>query len=367
MIQKLLTTKNKNMNLNFTLQPTNTSSGYGMLNFNIVKSMLYTHNVNLQPLNPVSYLQNIHEIPHWYREFCNNYKSNRIPVYPNVLHITYPTCMNALEGQKSFVYTMFENEKLPSYLVNTLNKQDHIIVPNHHNVQMFKNSGVNLPISVVPFGNDWETYHFLNRNWSISDRNPFTFLIYGYPNWRKGADLAMKAFKTVFPPDKKDVRLIVKVSKQYALPWTVNGMKTSDDRMVLIKENLSEKEMLNLYGMGHCYLGCSRGDAWNLLAFQALATGIPAITTDYCGPVEFNHISFPLKYYMKYSTEKILDEDWGYYGEPDFDHLCELMKYCYDNPEVCRVKGIEASNEIRQNYTWDRTAKELLNVIEMNS
>ena len=68
---------------------------------------------------------------------------------------------------------------------------------------------------------------------------------------------------------------------------------------------------------------------------------------------------------MEYCKEQVFGEDWGWYGEPDFDHLCELMEFAYKNPGKCREKGIEASNEIKEKYTWNHTARKILDVISL--
>lgn len=349
---------------NIYLGPSNVDSGYGGLQMKVIKSMLTKHHANIELLNPPVYLQDVHNVPAWYQEFACNPTSNKIRVFDKCLSINYPTQTGALEGQVSTLATMFESERIPKAIIDAINKHEGIVVPCEQNVRAFRESGYVGKISKFSLGNDQEEYHYLTRNWDISEHNPFTFLHIGHINWRKGGDLAMKAFKKIFPSPQKDVRLILKISKQYTPPWVISGMKASDDRIVIVKEHISTKEMLNLYGEAHCYTGCSRGDAWNLLAFQALATGCPAITTNYCGPEEYQHISFPLNYKMEYCKEKVFGEDWGYYGEPDFDHLCELMEYAYKNPEACRTKGIEASNEIKNKYTWDNTAKQLIEVVQ---
>ena len=353
--------------LNVALSPMATSTGYGSLAHHVYKSMIYTHGINLDLLNGSIYVQNWDDIEDSMKSFYSKMNSTRIKVHKNCLNLNYPTSCFSLEGQKSTFFTMWESERMPSYLVDCINRQDTCIVPCESNMRTLRESGVQIPLFKVPLGNCQDQYHFLNRNWHISNERPFKFLHIGFSNWRKGGDLAMKAFRKVFPTSQKDVQLIMKISKQYTPPWMIPGMRTQDDRIIIIKEHLSDREMLNLYSEAHCYAGPSRGDAWNLLAFQALATGMPAITTNYCGPEEYQHLTFPLNYKMEYCDKKVLGDDWGYYGEPDLDHLCELMEYAYKNPEACRIKGIEASNEIKKNYTWDQTARKILDVIEMTS
>lgn len=350
---------------NIWLSPISKRTGYGEYLFNVLDSMLHTYNRTVVPLNPSVYFADNDDTPEWFKMFClNNMTSKKIQTFDKCLSINYPTCFGALQNQISIVATMFESENIPGHLVNCINEQDHVIVPCKQNILAFQNSGVMKPIHQVNLGVDPKKYHYLSRNYGISNERPFTFLHIGMTNWRKGGDLAMKAFKTVFSQSQKDVRLVMKVSKQYTPPWMIPGMKASDERIQFVKEELTDKQMLNLYGMGHCYLGCTRGDAWNLLAFQALATGMSSIVTSYCGPAEYQHLTYPLSWSYKHCSEKVFGDDWGDYGEPGFDHLCELMLHAYNNREECERKGKEASKEIAKKYTWDHTAKQILDIID---
>jgi glycosyltransferase involved in cell wall biosynthesis len=350
---------------NVWLSPISTRTGYGQFATEVYKSMIFRWKRTVVPLNPSVYIQDNDDTEEWMKLWMtNNMSSSKIQPYDKCLSINYPSQLASLTTQSSICFSMWESENVPQYLVNCINRQDHLIVPTEQNIHAFRNSGVVIPIYKVHLGLDSNKFKYQSRNWSISERNPFTFLHIGLTNWRKGGDLAMKAFKAVFPESQKDVRLIMKVSKQYTPPWMIPGMKASDPRIHFVKEEITDQQMLNLYGMAHCYLGCSRGDAWNLLAFQALSTGCPAICTTYCGPEEYKHLTYPLSWSYQHCSEKIFGDDWGMYGEPNFDHLCELMLHAYNNRDECEKNGREASKEISEKYTWDNTAKQILDIID---
>lgn len=356
-----------NTGINYWCAPTASFSGYGLLQYQVIRALMDLK-INIKPINPSVYIQDFKACPEWYKAWMNNnYTNEPVELFQKILAIQYPSQLNCIEGQTLIGYTMFESEKPPALIIKCLQRVPYLIVPCEQNITAFRNAGLTQPIFKVHLGNDQSQYHFLERDWDISEENPFTFLHMGATNWRKGHDVAIKAFKHVFAPDNKKVRLVLKVSHQYTPQWQINSMNTADKRIILIKDHLSDSEMLNLYEAGHCSVAPTRGDAWNLLAFQALATGMPSITTNYCGPVEYQHLSYPLNYNMKYCDQKVFGEDWGYYGEPDFEHLCELMKFAYENPGKCRVKGIEASNEIKEKFTWNHTAQKILDVINQIS
>lgn len=363
------------MKFNMYLSPTATNTGYGYIQWKITKALMELGH-DIEPLNPGVYFINdfddVYEGDRQYELFLNPTNASVINAHDKILSINYPTMVGKLAGQKSYVYTMWESDNLPKYLVNCLNKHDVIIVPCKHNAEHFAKCGVTRPIFHVPLANDQKDYHYLNRNWDISEENPFTFLHMGFPNWRKGGDLAMKAFKKVFPT-QKDVQLIMKCSRQYCNPKLMAAMKSSDERIYLMKDHLKIEDMRDLYQVSHCQLGTSRGDGWNLFIFDGLATGLTSIINTYCGTNEFAHLGMPLRHIMTDSQHvqerdkknmEIFDEPWGWFGEPDFDHLCELMEFAYKNPSVCREQGQAAARTISDNYSWNKTAQMITKIME---
>jgi autotransporter strand-loop-strand O-heptosyltransferase len=47
----------------------------------------------------------------------------------------------------------------------------------------------------------------------------------------------------------------------------------------------------------------------------------------------------------------------GNYYEPDFNHLCEQMRFSYENWDVLKKQALEDSISIRENFSWDRIAE----------
>ena len=117
---------------------------------------------------------------------------------------------------KTFVYTMFETEKIVPDIVKMINYFDGVIVPCKHNVCSFTKSEVNQPIRRV--------YLCVDPTFFIGDRiqhKDFVFISHGSHSMRKGTDLIIKAFLEEFKKEK-DVKLILKdsssVIQDYKLP-----------------------------------------------------------------------------------------------------------------------------------------------------
>ena len=351
-------------------------TGFGYLAVKLIEA-LDAEGVQMSTLSPNPYVENREQLSQRLIDIVEptlgivqNYNTN--------LMINVPQYLRYFVGKKNVVFTMFESSIIPELHVRTINKMQQCIVPSTQNWEAFEESGVKIPISVVPFGNDQKDYFFQERDWDITESdkvgegdeaeergNPFTFLHIGEINWRKGGDLALKAFKKVFPPSVKDVRICFKFSLGYTPKFYLDNVKkVNDPRITLIKQSLSLEEMRSLYKWSHCFLGCSRGEGWGLLAWQALATGCPAIVTDWGGMAEYAHLAYPLDYTMEYSKSVFYGSEWGNYPEPSLDHLCEQMEFAYKNPGKIRDSGKNAAEVIARDYTWQHSARKLLSRME---
>lgn len=266
----------------------------------------------------------------------------------------------------SVCYTMYETNQLPPEYVERINAFDLCLVPSKHNRKIFWESGVRVPIGVVPFGNSQKDFPYLYRDWEISESNPYTFFHVGERDWRKGGDLAVAAFKKLFPKNVQDVRLILKTTlegefkphRSLFVEWSL------DPRIHVVRRILTCSEMRLLYRLSHCYLGCTRGEGWGLLIWNALATGCSAIVSHWSSPADFSFLGLPLKVEMTYKDD-YYDEttNWGWYGEPNFDHLCELMEFAYKNPHWGKLDGQKAAFHIQNNFTWKRAAERVVQQI----
>jgi glycosyltransferase involved in cell wall biosynthesis len=115
----------------------------------------------------------------------------------------------------------------------------------------------------------------------------------------------------------------------------------------------------------------SRGEGFGLPIVEAMATGLPVITTGWSAPTEF----IKDKETGLLTNYKLVEADWygvdslgrdqkglvGLGAKPDIDHVAELMRWVYENREEARAIGKRASKDVARNWTWDRSAKAIVN------
>lgn len=255
-------------------------------------------------------------------------------------------------------FTMWETSRLPGYWVETLNGcADAVLVPSQANREVFESSGVTRPIGVVPLGVDQGEFSYIVR----PERGVYTFLCLGELILRKNWHLVYRAFHQVFG-DSLEARLILKTRGFGKVPECV------DANVEVIAAEYGMGMMRELYAAVDCFVFPSSGEGFGLPPREAAATGLPVIATDWSGLQEggLENYAYPLAVgrmvRAEYGPQETRDQI-GEWALPDFEHLCYLMRYCFENREAAREKGRRAAEWVRENCGWDRAARRLLELV----
>lgn len=254
------------------------------------------------------------------------------------------------EGQVPIISTMWESSRLPEQFRDTMHEFDTIIVPSPHNVELFSQFHPN--VKYVPLGVDPKRWHYVPRE---TPTNDFRFLIGGSGN-RKGVDLAVRAFKTVFrtwPDDMPVPRLMLKNPR---------GEDYYGDRIEMITGRMPAEAEVQLYEKAHCYLQPSRGEGFGLQPLQAIAQGIPTILTDAHGHESFAQLGVPIGYSMS-KSDYFMYGDAGEWWEPDFEDLCEQMWDVYMNYPSHEARAFISAAVVADHWTWEQCGRKFIDAI----
>ena len=254
------------------------------------------------------------------------------------------------KGQHVAIWSMWEATRLPESFRENLHEFDTVIVPSFQNLELFGQYHDN--VHFIPLGFDPEVWNYVPP--PPSDRE-FRFLI-GGSGPRKGTDLAFKAFQRVFKTWPKDGPKPILVMK---------NPRAEDfygyDRVEMRPGKLSAQEERDLYVNSHCYLQPSRGEGFGLQPIQAIATGRPTILTAAHGHDSFAHLGYGLNHTLK-PADYFSHGHAGEWWEPDFDQLCELMEYVYNNREEAFALA-EQNAEKAKEFTWARSAEKFVGLL----
>jgi hypothetical protein len=128
-----------------------------------------------------------------------------------------------------------------------------------------------------------------------------------------------------------------------------------------MREIVKEQEIVDLYSMAHCYVQPSRGEGFGLQPLQAIAQGMPTILTDAHGQAEYAHLAFGIDAKEVPAAYFMLGEA-GNWWEPDFDQLCDQMKYVYENYGRACDHAIASSIAAHGAWTWAHAAQDWIDL-----
>jgi glycosyltransferase involved in cell wall biosynthesis len=266
-------------------------------------------------------------------------------------------CPSALPAERIVHYTMSETTHVAPPTVHDINNAVSLLyVPCRHNISVFEQAGVRVPVRVLPHGVDGNVFPLLDRPTS---REVFTFGTFGELSARKGADILARAFQDEFQPGEP-VRLLMKtVGDTSPREWNI-----SDPRIQLISGFIPAKELLELLRKMDAFVMPSRGEGFGLCGLEAMATGLPLIATCWSGPADYLDPadSFPLAFNLVDAggIEAQGRRFFGQWANPDYPHLRYLMRWLYEHPQEARARGAAACQRVRRDWTWQRVANQLV-------
>lgn len=280
------------------------------------------------------------------------------------------------EGVKNIGLTVWETTKLPHKLVDCCNDMDEIWTATKWNAQVFKKSGVNVPIRVTPhaFPMNNKNVQFseddLNALCDIDVKGKFKF--YCIFDWcaRKNAEVLVRGYFDEFS-GSDNVCLVMKAhifhhENQYdAIQNKIKEIASKFNKklppIALIIKNLSNSQIDGIHHACDCYVMPHRSEGWGIPIFEAMSFGNPTIATNFGGNLEYmtNKNSFLLNYKLIPVTGmpqfRWYDSSQSW-AEADVDHLQETMRWVYENQSKAKSKGARAVKDL-QRFSWESVGK----------
>lgn len=278
--------------------------------------------------------------------------------------------------------TMTETDGFPKEWVGYCNTMDRVLVPSLFNYEAFKKSGVNeTKLRILPLGVNSEFFNDKGPKYPIKlDRQTFIFLSLGEWVPRKGFDILIKAFAQEFS-GADPVCLVLKTYAnssdydpsgtriQHEIDKLRAEKKTNAPQVYLLPAALSDIEIPSLYRSADCFVQATRGEGWNMPVFEALACGIPVITTKWSSHT--NYLDDATAYLIEIEGLEAVPPggtplDKVYQGFkwaiPSQEHLRQLMRMVYENHASAKAKAKEGQKYVRLNLGWQRCAQGIVEV-----
>jgi glycosyltransferase involved in cell wall biosynthesis len=295
----------------------------------------------------------------------------------NFLAISMPQQWNIQlnEPHKKFLgYCVWEGDKVPDFWINIFKDErvNYILVPSQHTKQAIENTihtdledeiaYIMNKIIVVPHGVDHSIFYPVKKESGV-----FTFISNG--GWaqglndRKGIQYALKAFNEEFS-NEEPVEFLLKINTAYITPgWNLNDemaklqIRDKGGKIKIILQDLPFDKLKEFYWQGNVFVCTTMGEAFGLPMLEAMACGVPVITTNFGGQTDFvnNENGWLINSIPKENTWDILYEGI-HWQEPLIDDIRKAMREAYNNPGLVKEKGLKAI-ETSSEYSWDKSAK----------
>ncbi|MGW0763022.1 glycosyltransferase family 4 protein [Streptomyces sp. NPDC002814] len=278
--------------------------------------------------------------------------------------------------------TMFETDSLPDDWVARSREVDEIWVPTQHNVTTFSRSGVSHeklrvlhePLDAAKFSPT--TCHSFEES---AESDYFMFLSVFTWQLRKGWDVLLRAYfeefnssdhvllilrAEVFPfGDSSPVSIVDEIER---LRLDVGGRNTAPVRV--IDTHVGDRELLGLYASADTFVLPSRGEGWGRPIMEAMAVGVPVITTGWGGPTEFAHSnSVHLLEYDLTSVSSRAEREYRLFAghcwaEPSLSHLKREMRAAVTAGKGIRDK--ESAASVRRSFDYMHVTRRALEYLE---
>lgn len=211
-------------------------------------------------------------------------------------------------------------KNIASYLVETsnfcmtnwhtrINQMDQAWVTCEHSAWASKQSGVRIPIEIIPMGFDLEKYKVQYEPLALRNqfKDKFIFYYIGELNSRKNIETLLKAFHLEFSPSEP-VELLIKTTPvglgdnpndtiNNILYNVKKGLKlyqteTAYKKEIIVCEYLDEVQMNRLHASCDCFITTARGEGWNIPGFEAACFNKDVIVPNHTAFQEWAHF-FP--------------------------------------------------------------------------
>ena len=223
--------------------------------------------------------------------------------YSHVIAQLTPNCFPPVKeaGKTNIGYFFWETDRLPAGWARACNTMDEIWVPCESNRLTCLNSGVVVPIHIVPQAMSLHTH---TRKILIPKVDNQTYVFYSIFQWteRKNPKCMLQAYWSAFTKND-NVMLVLKAYGVNDSPSSINlirsairgykaelaGGKPLYDfpPVYLLPKIISDDNIAYLHNTGHCLVSTARGEGWNIPAATAILMNKPIISSVYGGVVDF--------------------------------------------------------------------------------
>lgn len=347
--------------------------GYGVTGLNIVKALRKMQPVSLWPIGQPQVTSE--EDSFIVRDSINN--AHFFEEDDPCIRIWHQHDMAQFVGRGTKIgFPIFELDQFKAIERHHLNSVDKLFVCSQWAKEVCINDQIKPhsatiyddAIRVIPLGVDTKIF----QPCEIKD-GPTVFFNCGKWEVRKGHDILPELFNSAFT-DKDNVELWIMcsnpfLSEQEDIEWKKKYVDTNlGYKIRFINRVNTHHEVYNIMRLVDCGIFPSKAEGWNLEPLELMSCGKHVIITNYSAHTEFCNTENSLlididemepAYDGKWFNGKV--GSWAKIGDTQKEQIVEHMKKIHCLKQDKDLKQNTAGIETANKFTWENTAKEILN------
>jgi glycosyltransferase involved in cell wall biosynthesis len=279
------------------------------------------------------------------------------------------------------LHTVWEHDVLQPHWAELINRCDAVIVPTTWNAEVFRASGICVPVIEVPHAHE-EGVNEPEIAWldAVVPDDADTLRLHSVATWslRKSPWTTLEAYTQAFAkPD--GVVLAMKTSshlddgvpsppgpahRRNLTSWSVAQIMNRNapaPALHLITEPISFAQLAGLHHRSGGWISLPHTEGWDLGCFDAAVAGCPVITTGHGGPLAYLDPELSVLI-----PGRRVELDWlagAYWIEADVDAAIDALRALRADPLAARARAERQALELRSRYAPELVASTLLSAL----
>jgi len=313
----------------------------------------------------------------WMGKLAQSLEDKPLDYKIKIIHITPDNYERFLEkGVYNIGHLFWETTSVPKSWIDNCNKLDELWTAAPYHAEVFKRSGIKIPIRHFPQCLDPTVYKNI-KPFGIPAAKGYVF--YSIFQWteRKNPQVLLKSYWKEFEGND-EVTLLLKVYrssfkkteyqfiKDEILRWKSEINQKHFPRVLLYGGLMSKSEIIRLHASCDCFVSTHRGEGWGIPQMEALAVGNPIISTNFGGIhcyLEDKKNAYLLPYKlvsvkgMTWIPWYTIDQEWASVSEDD---ARKAMRYVYSHRKQARGVGRAGQELVFDKFNYKKVGKDML-------